>query len=164
MVDAVTMPKKFSSVQEAYDDLFDLTSPEFKEEIYYHEAYQKVDPEKQIKILRNYVAALNSYPFTQSAWAFFKGAVYQGYGWTENKFITDIVSWPVQEPGFSTGVRWGIDLDWKKLSDNTKSARERAMLGYVIWFMLANGEFMRFEDPRVTESWNIHNLVKRYPD
>jgi hypothetical protein len=150
--------KQFKSIREAYDDLFNWAC---KEDLYYHTAYRKIDPSKLVNVLHHYVAALNNYPFSLSEWAFFKASVYQRYGWKENEFITNFVKWPgkIKEGK----LKFSIDLDWQKLQAPGLSPENRAMLCYIVWFMLANGEFMQ-NDQEIQEKYNIHKLVPRYQE
>jgi hypothetical protein len=149
--------KKVTSIREAYDDLFDLTSPNNKEEFYYHRAYQNLDPDKIIVILKKYIATLNEWNCSMQQWAFFKHGVYESYGY-DSPFTT-LVLWPPKTDG--ERLRFVVDLDWEKVHDSQMEKKERARLGYILYFMLANGECMQNDrDTRLT--YDIHQLVPAF--
>ena len=126
--DIVTIPEKirrFSSVEEAYDDHFDLKN---KEERARHDALKKVPLEKMIKMLRTLIKRINNGVYSLQTWARFKMGCYEGYGWDENRFITDIFLWPMSV--FDNLGISQIDLKWEMLDSQ--------MLCFIVWFALIN--------------------------
>ena len=115
--------KRFNSIQEAFDDLFDLPS-----ENDYHDSIMKKPLEQMLAALQALINRINAYPFHPLSWARYKFSCYEGYGWNENPFITNIFIWTFKVvDGIGTPQ---MDLNWKVLTDQ--------MTCYVIYLALQN--------------------------
>ena len=127
---------RFTSIEEAYDALFGIRNgisddPEFEESDNraHYDAMKKAPLDKMVKVLRTLVKRITKGTYSLQTWARFKMGCYEGYGWDENRFITDVFMWTMKIVDDSAVPQ--IDLKWEMLDNQ--------MLCYIVWLALMNG-------------------------